>query len=123
MTKHSADDGFTILEILVAFSVLSICVVAYYESAAASYAALGRVRAQEIAIIVGLSRLAEAASTTSPVPKGNFDRFVKWEVRATALRKANTASRLNLLEYNAVDWSGRPVVTIKTVHVAPAETR
>ena len=79
--------GFTIMEALVAFAILSLMLVAIYAASGTALRGVGRAQGVERAVLLAQSKLAEIAALRTTFPatsKGSFaGTQVRWRIDAT----------------------------------------
>lgn len=72
MKTPRSDDGFTLLEVLVAFAILAVALGVLYQSLFASRAGLNKVEEQSIALNLATSTLARVG-TDIPLRVGTYE--------------------------------------------------
>lgn len=92
------EDGFTLVEVLVAFAILTLCFGAVYQIYATGFRNLQTVEAEVVALRVAQSRLSEvvqSGSLKTGSSSGSTDG-VTWRVEAMPARKNSDSSALAL---------------------------
>jgi type II secretory pathway pseudopilin PulG len=121
-----ADQGYTVLESLVAFAILSIVLVALFQLGGTSLNGLDRNATMQRVLMLAQSKLDEIAADRSPLPAkttgGFYGSDVKWTVTASDLPTAQgmlEAERLQAVTIT-LNWdtgNGDNTFSLQTRHL------
>jgi Tfp pilus assembly protein PilV len=123
---RSGERGYTILEALVAFAILSTVLMALYAAAGNTLQATERSLELRRVAMLAHSKLEELQAVPRPLPSTQFGLFpgtrIAWELHATDLGSAipgYTAVRLQnvILELSWTDAAGRQTWSVHTRHL------
>ena len=105
------DSGYTVLEALVAFAILSVVLVSLYGAGGTSLLGVDRATRLQSVALLAQSKLDEIAATRALLPESSRGAFansdVSWKIDAQpALRSQNDTSPLRLQDVHLVmTWS------------------
>lgn len=125
MTRSEA--GFALIEVIVAFAILSLALMALYGTMGASYRAANASRIQEEARDVGLSQL-DRIGADLPVVEGRLTGELSdgspWQIVLVpnVRQPEGAASRFVRYDviYEAKDLQGRSLLRLQTMRLAKA---
>ena len=118
--------GFTILEALIAFAILSVVLVSLYASAGLSLHAIDRGAQTRLVALLARSKLDEIAATRDLLPaqaEGGFDGTdVTWQIETQTESEAFAGLAKTRLQDVALTltWSddrGRRILSLRTRHL------
>jgi general secretion pathway protein I len=118
------EDGFTLIEVLVAFAILSLALVGLYDTLGGAYMVARSSRMQEEALAAGRSQLDRIGGDV-PVRTGMLSGLLSdgspWEVVIIPIRAS--ASREPIYQrysvvFDARDVTGRSILQLKTIRIA-----
>lgn len=118
------EDGFTLIEVLVAFAILSLALVGLYDTLGVAYRSANAARMQEEALAVGRSQLARIGADI-PAKAGKLSGALSdgslWQVVITEIAVNRSITPLYhrlAVTYEARDAKHRPIVQLKTFRIA-----
>ena len=118
--------GFTVIEALVAFAILSLALVGLYDALAVAYHSANASRMQEEALAVGRSQLERIGSDIPAKPgklSGSLSDSSPWQVVITEIASNGSTPSLYqryAVAYEARDAQNRPILQLKTIRIAKA---
>ncbi|MFQ6017534.1 MAG: prepilin-type N-terminal cleavage/methylation domain-containing protein [Kiloniellaceae bacterium] len=119
--------GFTLLEVLIAFTILAVALVALLQAFSSGFRGLGAAEANAIAVIHARSKIAEIGPLI-PLEAGThdglFDDGFRWfaEIRPYGPDAEAESEALPVIAYEiemTVSWEGGQGVTLTTLRLAP----
>jgi type II secretory pathway pseudopilin PulG len=107
---HRADAGYTVLEALVAFAILSAILVSLYGAAGTSLRAVDKGTRLETVAMLAQSKLDEIAAVRGPLPTTSSGTFtnsdVSWRIETDHVSGQNETSPLLLQDVHlTLIWS------------------
>lgn len=121
MNHSKSEDGFSVIEVLVAFALLSLTLTTLYRVMSTSFAGLALARSRDAIVVHGLSELdmarhyPQAASDRS----GRYPNGMMWRVWSDtlplAISDALNPSRPRWVFFEATSASGQPLIQLRTV--------
>lgn len=121
MSHSKGEEGFSVIEVLVAFALMSLTLTALYRVMSTSFAGLGLARSRDAIVAHGLSELdmprhyREAATDRS----GRYPNGMVWRIWSepvpVAVLAAPNQSRPRWVFFEATSSSGQPVIRLRTV--------
>lgn len=122
------DEGFTVIEVLVAFAILSLALVGLYDALAATYRGASATRLEEEALAVGRSQI-ERLGYDMPLASGTLEGALSdgstWKItiREVAIDPAASSGHARyFITFSAVNRDGTRLIQLRTVsisHIAP----
>ncbi len=123
MTAASKDEeGFALLEVLVAFAIVTLGLVSIYAAVAGHFRAKREVVARQAALadtashldLIGTQAIAEEGTID-----GTYDDGIRWKLTVTEMAAAGvTLARPMRVVLQAFDQRGKPLLRLKTVRFA-----
>jgi Tfp pilus assembly protein PilV len=122
--NESPDAGFTVLEALIAFAILSLSLIALYESIGLAYRATGSATKREQLLALAKSELDVARTIDDASPKERSGKIAdggSWRIYS---EPASTTAVLQgpqaeWLIFEATDADGKPALRLRDVRIAP----
>ena len=116
------DSGFTTLEVIIAFLIVTLALSAIYEAVAGAYRSLAAARLRQETLLLAQSHLdavGAGGTITLGLSDGLFANGVRWrqEVSLVADRTRLPSDRVRpcWVELGAVDANRRPIFELKTI--------
>ncbi len=124
---NGRDDGFTLIEVLVAFAILSLALAGLYDTLGGAYKSANASRMQEEALAAGRG-LLDRIGADMPVSAGRFAGTLSdgspWQVVVSLIPTGASAVPLYqrfAVVFNARDAKGRLIVVLKTIRIAKVD--
>lgn len=119
---HDGEAGFSLIETLVAFIVLSMALTAFFQSWSIGLNGLSRLEKRERAMMLAASVL-EQVGTTEPARPGSYggeddDGVLSWDVTITpidAVRDGRSAALPLRIDVRVTDGSGAELTRLATL--------
>ena len=112
--SNSSDEGFTLVEVLVAFAVLAVTMIALVNIFGTGFRGIAAAESKTLALRLAQSKLAEVASTwqlQTGEQSGRFDDKYAWRLRVTPYVAAGSPGGTRRLAANWVEvevsWASR----------------
>lgn len=125
--ETGGDDGFTIMETLVAFALLSLLLVSLYGAGGTALKGVGRASGVDRAVMLAESKLAEFASMRSALPDSSRGTFagtsIQWRMETkpvTGIGAANLRLQEVHLELNWTEEGSEKRLAVDTRHLGSA---
>jgi prepilin-type N-terminal cleavage/methylation domain-containing protein len=125
-TGSAREAGFTLIEVLVAFVILSVALMGLYDTLGVSYRSANATRVQEEAVAVGrsqLDRIGRDIPITVGALTGQLSDGSTWRIEIAPRDAASSQLRLYqrfLVTYEAHTTDGRRLVQLTSFRVARA---
>ena len=120
MRRHEA--GFALVEVMVAFAIVTIILAALYPSIAGAYRGYARVQVRERILALARAQL-EATGIDEPLQPGeSTGTYATGEVWRLAVEPVETAAyrgRAFRILLEAQDHGGQPLLRLETFKLAP----
>lgn len=124
MSTDNGEDGFTLIEVLVAFAITALGLTTLYSTLGSSWRNAADARFAEETLSHARSHMALISGGATPAnapPTGQYDNGAPWRVaiRPLAIKDAPVGmpSRPILITLEAFDPSGRKIVALKTIEL------
>jgi prepilin-type N-terminal cleavage/methylation domain-containing protein len=120
---HPADDGFALIEVLVAFVIVTLGLVAVYAALAGHYRQVSEVNTRQTTLAHAESHLQTAgrAATYGATQTGTYPNGATWRLTSQELSPSTNPRTLParpiLFVLDVVGTRGTQVLQLKTVHV------
>ena len=116
------DDGFTLLEVLVALSILMLSLITLYRAVGGAYSGWRRVALQDEALTVGQSQLVRIGNDLRIKPavfRGRLTSGSPWQIVVEDITPSGEARlfRHYSVIYDARDPSGGPLLQLRTFRI------
>ena len=117
----SREDGFTLLEVLIAFVILSGATGIIYQMLASGSIGSARAKAESEAVLIGKTKMAEAALTTG-VNQGEIGDY-RWTSIVTDSNQSKDRDTTRLLNIQVVvawdGFNGEREISFETLKLLP----
>ena len=119
--------GFTLLEILVAVTILAVALVALMRAFATGLMGIGLAEARVIAVAHARAKLEEVGSVIALEPgelDGEWDDGYRWRVEIDPYEIGEASAEAALVPYTVevtVSWDGDRNVTLTTLRLGPTQ--
>jgi len=114
------DAGFALVEVLVAFAIVTIVLAALYQSVAGTYRGYARVQVREQTLALARAQL-EAVGTDAPLQpgesSGTYATGVAWRLTVEPVETASYRGRAFRILLQTLDAGGHPLVGLETFKV------
>jgi len=115
MRRHDA--GFTVVEVLVAFAIVTIVLAALYQTVAGAYRGYARVQVREQTLALARAHL-EAVGIETPLQLGESTGTdatgVPWHLTVEPVETASYKGRAFRVMLQALDRGGRSLLRLET---------
>jgi type II secretion system protein I len=115
MRRHDA--GFTVVEVLVAFAIVTIVLAALYQTVAGAYRGYARVQVREQTLALARAHL-EAVGIESPLQPGEstgtYATGVAWHLTVEPVETASYRGRPFHILLQAFDRGDKPLLRLET---------
>ena len=125
--QHSHVEGFALIEVLVAFVIVTLGLVSVYAALASHYRQAASMNLRQTILAHAESHLASIGRVAASEPgttSGTYANGTEWRLAAVELPPTAGISALPsrplLLVLDAFDRTGRPVLRLKTVRLVLA---
>jgi len=120
MRRHDA--GFTLVEVIVAFAIVTMVLAALYFSIAGAYRgyAHAQVREQALALarahldMIGLEEPLQPGEST-----GTYETGVVWRLAIESVKTETHKGRAFRIQLEALDHGGQPLLRLETFKLVP----
>jgi general secretion pathway protein I len=120
MKRHDA--GFTVVEVLVAFAIVTIVLAALYQTVAGAYRGYARVQVREQALALARAQLETVGIETPPQPgesTGTYTTGVAWRMTVEPVQTASYMGRAFRVLLQVLDHGGQPLLRLETFKLDP----
>jgi type II secretory pathway pseudopilin PulG len=111
------DAGFILVEVVVAFAIVTIILAALYQSVAGAYRGYARVQVREQTLALARAHL-EAVGIEAPLDPGEstgtYATGVAWHLTVEPVETASYKGRAFRVLLQALDPRGQPLVRLET---------
>jgi general secretion pathway protein I len=111
------DAGFTLVEVVVAFAIVTIILAALYQAIAGAYRGYARVQVREQTLALARAQL-EAVGFEGPLQPsqstGTYPTGVVWHLTVEPVETASYRGRAFRILLEAIDHGDRPLVRLET---------
>jgi len=115
MRRHDA--GFTVVEVLVAFAIVTIVLAALYQTVAGAYRGYARVQVREQTLVLARAQL-EAVGIETPLQPGEstgtYATGVAWHLTVEPVETASYKGQAFRVLLQALDRGGRSLLRLET---------
>jgi type II secretion system protein I len=115
MRHHDA--GFTVVEVLVAFAIVTIVLAALYQTVAGAYRGYARVQVREQTVVLARAQL-EAVGIETPLQPGEstgtYATGVAWHLTVEPVETASYKGRAFRVLLQALDRGGQSLLRLET---------
>ena len=115
MRRHDA--GFTVVEVLVAFAIVTIVLAALYQTVAGAYRGYARLQVREQTLVLARAHL-EAVGIETPLQPGEstgtYATGVPWHLTVEPVETASYKGRAFRVMLQALDRGGRSLLRLET---------
>ena len=127
VARRTRARGFTLIEVLIAFMILAVAMVAILQAFSSGLRGLGAAEASAAALAHARAKLEEIGTFVPIEPgetEGDFEDGSHWTVTVRAHEGEAGAESLSLAPYEVevtVAGTRAPAVTLRTLRLAPAQ--
>jgi general secretion pathway protein I len=116
------DAGFTLVEVVVAFAIVTIVLAALYQAVAGAYRAYAQVQVREQTLALArahLETLGIEAPLQSGESTGTYTTGVAWHLTVEPLETASYRGRAFRVLLRVLDHGGQPLLRLETFKLDP----
>ena len=115
--RRRYDAGFTVVEVLVAFAIVTVVIAALYQAVAGAYRGYARVQVREQTLALARAHL-EAVGIESPLQggesTGTYATGVAWHLTVEPIDTASDKGRAFRILLEALDHGDQPLLRLET---------
>jgi len=116
--RRRHDDGFTVVEVLVAFAIVTVVLAALYQAVAGAYRSYARVQVREQTLALARAHL-EAVGIEGPLQgggsAGTYATGVAWRLTVEPVETASYRGRAFRILLEALDHGDQPLLRLETL--------
>lgn len=125
MADESSESGFSVLEAIVAFAILSACLISLYGAIGAAYRAMRLAGQRQTLLAVAQSELEAARASSAPESEGRSGTIsdgTRWHLRrepATNFATAKHGPSMEWLVFEAFGDNDEILIKLRTIKITP----
>jgi type II secretion system protein I len=112
-----SEAGFTLIEVVVAFAIVTIVLAALYQAIAGAWRGFARTQVREETLVLARAQL-EAIGVEEPLQpgehSGTYETGVAWRLTVEPAGTASFRGRAFRVQLEALDAGGKPVLRLDT---------